>query len=125
MIRPIILSVAVLQSTATDASTLYVYDLNRPAVELPGGMASGIASVVGCEARGDLMRPYGIPGHAVNRSSGARGQLQVHPIHAPAMARLGLDYTIEYDRVLYAVRLWESGGWAPWSCIATEGKGHD
>ena len=123
--KALLLAGVLLSTPADTASVLYVYDLNRPAIELPGGMAAEIASVVGCEARGDLMRPYGIPGHAVNRSSGARGQLQVHPIHAAAMARLGLDYTIEHDRVLYAVRLWEAAGWAPWSCIATEGKGHD
>ena len=123
--KALLLAGVLLSTPADTAPTLYVYDLNRAAIELPSGMAAGIASVVGCEARGDLMRPYGIPGHAVNRSSGARGQLQVHPIHAPAMERLGLDYTIEHDRVLYAVRLWEAGGWAPWSCVATEGKGHD
>ena len=123
--KALLLAGVLLSTPADTAPVLYVYDLNRAAAEIPAGMAAGIASVVGCEARGDLMRPYGIPAHAVNRVSGARGQLQVHPIHAPAMTRLGLDYTIEHDRVLYAVRLWESGGWAPWSCVATEGKGHD
>ena len=101
---------------AAPATIPYIYHLDRPAVDLPEAMAQDAAHVfLGCEVHTAAMTPYGKPWNARN-PSGAWGTAQLMPIHAPGMARLGLDYNDDGDRIKYAVMLWSTQGWNPWSC---------
>lgn len=48
-------------------------------------------------------------------AAGERGLVQVHPIHRKRMARLGLDFGSERDRLDFACRLYLERGLKPWS----------
>ena len=70
-------------ATAADApAVLYVTDLNAPAIEVPEAFALQAGPVFWCESK---MDPAAVGG------AGERGIPQVHPVHFPAMARLGLS----------------------------------
>ena len=49
-------------------------------------------------------------------AAGELGLLQIHPIHQKRMEDMGLDFTKENDRVVFANALWQEQGWRPWSC---------
>ncbi len=84
-----------------------IWAIDALCVPIPAGMARDVVAVAQCESRWDV----GAVGAA-----GEHGLLQVHPIHAGPMARAGLDYGAEGDRLRWAVRMWEGSGWRPWSC---------
>ena len=101
----------------------YIYHLDRPAVDLPEAMAQDAASVwLDCEVRTAAMQPYGEPWNARN-PSGAWGTPQMMPLHAPGMAKQGLDYNDDGDRIRYAAIMWDRSGFAPWSCKPKPGSG--
>lgn len=81
----------------------------RDAVWVPYRFAVESVGVAQCESRWQS--------DAVG-AAGELGILQVNPIHAPAMAKHGLDFQSAGDRVRWAVRMWEAGGreWGPWAC---------
>ena len=85
----------------------FVWSLELPAAPLPEAMAQKAYAVWWCESRMD--------DGAVGRA-GERGVAQLHPIHAAEMERAGLDYDSGWDRLTWAIRLWERHGWGPWSC---------
>jgi len=94
----------------------WVYDLNRPVVLLPAAMARDAVTVwYQCEVRTEVMTPYSVPGEARN-PSGATGTPQLMPLHAPGMAKRGLDFSDDGDRIRYAIQMWLRSGWGPWSC---------
>ena len=76
-------------------------------VEMPCEMARQVNDVIACESSYDPARVGKL---------GELGLLQLHPVHRPELAALGLDYDRERDRIQYAVRLWQRSGWQPWSC---------
>jgi len=52
---------------------------------------------------------------ARNRSSGCSGLFQLHPCHRKRMAKMGLDYDLEDDRITFARTLYLDQGWKPWA----------
>lgn len=101
----------------------YVWSLTEAPIRMPGEMAAAASAVwLGCEVAAENQREYGDVTAVVGRL-GERGQAQVHPVHATGMARAALDFGQEHDRLLWALRIWERSGWAPWSCKPTaEGR---
>ena len=84
-----------------------VSDLERPCMPIPEDMQANIVAVVQCESRWDP-RAVGMLGE--------RGLLQIHPIHRAPMAKAGLDFGQEGDRLRWAIRIFEGNGWGPWAC---------
>ena len=72
--------------------------------------AATMFSVMACESR--------FRSDAVG-AAGERGLLQIHPIHQGRMEDMGLDFTKEKDRVVFANALWREQGWRPWTCKPT------
>lgn len=102
------------------AGACYVWDLDATSPAIPITKDEGEFAVrvwLGCEVKGPVLTPYVRLADVPNSTgSGAMGQAQVMPLHAPRMATLGLDYTMEYHRVLYAFSMYRTSGDRPWSC---------
>lgn len=101
---PPVLGVAGVPESAT---VLWVYALDRPAVEVPRQFAREAVPVVQCES--------GFDPSAVSRTRDY-GSFQINEIHRMAMRAAGLDFDGERDRVLWAAQLWQEQGWRPWTC---------
>ena len=102
------------------AGACYVWDLDATSPAIPITKDEGEFAVrvwLGCEVKGPVLTPYVRLADVPNSTgSGAMGQAQVMPLHAPRMATLGLDYAMEYHRVLYAFSMYRASGDRPWSC---------
>lgn len=98
---------------ACTTGALYVYQLDRGAVEVTGldpVYLQESVPVVQCESRGDPV--------ARNRS-GATGLLQLMPVHARRAASLGYNWgqmTEPGPNLAVAESLWREQGWRPWEC---------
>ena len=95
-----------------------VYSLTEPAVDLPEAMCgeNGVVDAwFNCEVNG-WWSHWDTPADAVNPVSGARGIAQVMPEWAPKMAKAGLDYSREHDRLVWAGYLWSLYGARQWQC---------
>jgi len=105
------------------AGGCYVWDLDTtsPAIEVTKAEGEfALAVWLGCEVRGAVLTKYRRLADVPNSAgSGAMGQAQVMPLHAPRMASMGLDYSMEYHRVLYAFWMFNTSGPGPWSCKHT------
>ena len=102
---------------AEPAPVMWIYRLDAPVVEVPAAMAKDAVAVwYGCEVRTEVQAPYGEPWRARNPQSGASGTPQLMSLHRPGMARVGLNYDDDGDRIKWAVMLWSRQGWNPWSC---------
>ena len=105
------------------AGGCYVWDLAKesPAVAVDrseGTFALGVW--LGCEVKTEVLTPYRRLADVRNTAgSGAAGQAQVMPLHAPRMAAMGLDFEQEYHRVLYGFWMFGISGAGPWSCRHT------
>lgn len=95
------------RARATEMPVMWIADLNAPAVEVPAEFAASAGPVFWCESK---FNPAAVG------SAGERGIPQIHPVHFPAMRKLGLSPESSSDLVQYAVRMWERSGWGPWSC---------
>ena len=98
----------------------WIFDLNQPALPVPQAFAEGAVRIfLGCEVRGVIQTPYGLPWAAVG-AAGERGAAQLHPIHDPAIVKFGLDPLDEGDRLRFAAIKWQRDGenFDAWSCAA-------
>ena len=68
-------------------------------------MQRKVVGVIQCESEWDTAKVGAL---------GERGLLQLHPVHADAMAAHGLDYENEGDRLIWARALFGWHGWGPW-----------
>ena len=94
---------------------LYVYDLHRDPISMPQEMAQDVTAVwLDCEVRGWWSR-WETPADVVSETEDY-GQAALNIIHAPSMAREGLNFWDEHDRIVWAIRMYERSQWAPWGC---------
>ncbi len=93
----------------------YVYALTEPAIPIPCEAVSFIERVwMSCEVRGWWER-WDSPASAIG-ALGERGASQLMPLHRAGMAKVGLNYDLERDRIVYSVGMWEKQGGNPWTC---------
>ncbi len=80
------------------------------AVLVPERFARESIAVTSCESPGTGWEAVGDRGCSW-------GSFQVNLCaHGETMRTLGLDPTLESDRIRYAVTLWQQQGWKPWTC---------
>ena len=94
-----------------EATVMYVYALDQPAVLMPEAMAHDAYAVLACESRHDP--------NARNGVSGATGLFQLHPIHARRAQAMGYrwEQIVEPQaNVDVATAIWREQGWSPWAC---------
>lgn len=93
-----------------------VYDLNLPPVEIPCSQAQQASKVwMECEVKG-WWAHYARPADVVSPTKDY-GTAQVNIIHKPTMAKVGLNFYSEHDRLHFATHyLLANQGWQPWSC---------
>lgn len=82
-----------------------IWSIEEDCVPIPEAMQRKVVRVIQCESEWDVAKVGAL---------GERGLLQLHPIHAEAMAREGLDYENEGDRLIWARALYVWHGWTPW-----------
>ena len=82
-----------------------IFALDQECLPIQEAMQRDVVRVFQCESRWDV--------NAVG-ALGERGIAQIHPRHAEGMAREGLDYESERDRLIWARALWGWHAWAPW-----------
>ena len=85
----------------------YVSDLSRAYIPMSCEQATTVTAVSVCESHEDP----DATGAALEK-----GRLQLHPLHRPAMAKAGLDFGTEYDRVVWSTRMFAASGWTAWTC---------
>lgn len=120
----LILAVAVLHPTALGAddvepTPIYVYSLTEAAIPVPdfdSDFLTWSVPVMRCESSGIADN--------INKSSGARGLLQLMAVHQNRAARLGLswdDMLTPIPNLTVAESIWKEQGESPWiesaSCV--------
>ena len=102
------------------AGACYVWDLQlkQPAIPItPDEGEFALRVWLGCEVRTEVQTPYVRLADVVNRQgSGAAGQAQLMPLHRARMLTLGLDYDLEYHRVIFSFAMYQEQGERPWAC---------
>jgi hypothetical protein len=92
-----------------------------PVVVPAGDIADLVCSVFGAECDKALAVAWCESRHnpMVVGGAGERGLFQIHPVHIPYLADLGLTWEQMFDPVAntnYAYALWSRSGWGPWTC---------
>ena len=121
MLSPILLAAAIALPPALPPDVpvaLYVYDLHAPALQMPLAMATEVSAIfLGCEIKGTNQTPYADLSAVVSPTEDY-GQAQINRRwHEAAMARAGLSFWVERDRIVWAITLWgRTQSFAAWSC---------